>query len=227
MENYKIYIILAVIVIVAVIVKTYCSHRFINKLSKLLYEDMDGEKYLAALDSFEGRFFLNRKKRIFMRVDGYALLDDAEMIEKTFEELDKTKLSYGSKIGLLQKEINYYVKVKHCEKANQLNKEIQSLGSQIKDEAMADILFECNAIVEINCNHNGDLAKAMVEKGDNSQAGMIRALYYYRAAKCYYFKNDKEKMHKYLKEAQLKAPNTAISKQAEACEQDATKFEDL
>ncbi|MGB4985827.1 MAG: hypothetical protein WBO70_08650 [Erysipelotrichaceae bacterium] len=224
MDNIWIYIIVAGLFILETLIQRVLSKRFVEDLAYLLYEKGDAKAYLEKLDSFSGKFFIGKKKRKFMSIDGYLLLDDKAKIDEIFDELENTNLSYAAQVGLLQKQIQYWVKNKQCERANKANDLLQVMGAKINDPQMKLMAEECNALVQINCNNNGDLVKEMIAKGDASTSDFGKAIYYYRAAKCYYFKKDKAMMDKYLKEAQLKAAGTPLLKHIELCIKDNSMF---
>ena len=220
------YCLIGVLLLLMILVVQVNNKRLLKDLSKILYVDLDADKYIKTLDSLKAKFLLSKKSRLFASIDGYALKDDATKIEEVFNTLEKKRLSYGNKIGLYQKEVQFYTQAKMFDKAIKANETLQELGSKINDVTMTSILEEAQTLIEIYVNRNGDYAKIMVAKGDAATQAMVKGFYYYRAAKCYYFKADKVNTIKYLKECQLKCPKTYLGDHAAECLKDQTKIEE-
>lgn len=209
-----IYILLIFLLLFIVVAQQLISKKFIQDLSNLLYQKQDGNNYLIRLNSWYGKLMLGAKKRLFMSVDGYLLLEDYLKIEECFDKLNKSRLSFTQKIGLYQKEIQYYISVKKYSEAIKINDDLQKLGAVLADDKnMAYILEENNLLIEIDCKHNAKLAKKMLEKAKESQGELAKGIYFLRAAKCYYYGGDTKNMNKYLKEAELKTTGSTLNKQ--------------
>lgn len=224
--DFWIYILIGLVLIVIIIMQQLSVKKYLKDLSSLLYEKQDGKAYLDKLNSFQGKLSMSGNKRLFMAIDGYALMDDTASIEKAFKELETKKLSYGSQIGLYQKEVQYYVQARKFDEAIKANNSLQELGALINDQKMTTILDEANVLVEIYCNRNGSLAKEMVKKAESANTKLLKGIYYYRASKCYYYLNDKANTTKYLKEAQLKLSGTSWGKHVDMCLEDISEIEE-
>ena len=88
------------------------------------------------------------------------------------------------------------------------NNIIQDLAKQVEIEDLNKIAINCNALIEIYVNHNGSLANEMVKYGDEATINTIKGTYYFRAAKCYYYRKDNKLTDKYLLKAQKYLENT-------------------
>ncbi len=225
MNQFIVYALVGVLLILIIVVMQVNSRKFLQDLAILLYEKKDARTYLKKIDSFEGKIFLNSKKRLFNSIDAYIMLNEKHKVEEIFRTLEHKHLGYGSKIGLYQKEVQYYVQQRKFEQAKEAYDILMDLGTKINDKNMAKLLEEATELVEIYVNRNGTYAKVMVEKYNYEPNLMLKGIYAFRAAKCFYYLDDKNKVEKYLKECRSKCKGSIYAKQADLCLNDFTQLE--
>lgn len=217
MNDVLVYIGIGLMLIAVVIAYQYASIKFSKQLSSFLYKDLDSEKYLESLDSSKAKLFVRKNRREMLKVDGYALKEDSVNLEKQFKKLESMKISYGQKISLYEKEVQYYANSKQNDNAMKAYNELMILGSQINNENMNKVLNEATIAIEVYVNRNGDFAEKLVELAKNSSTPIIKGLYFYKASKCYYYKDDKANVIKYLKKAQNNLTSKLWREHIDAC----------
>lgn len=208
MQSWLLYIIIAVLIILVFVLFSLFKKNYIKDMSKTLYVNTNPDLYLKRLDNIEGKIFLNKKVRLFRKIDAFAMKEDKKSVINTFKELESLKLSFGQKVSLYEKEVDYYVNQKMFDEAKIANNNIQDLAKQVEIEDLNKIAISCNALIEIYVNHNGSLANEMVKYGDEATINTIKGTYYFRAAKCYYYRKDNKLTDKYLLKAQKYLENT-------------------
>lgn len=197
---------------------------FLKELSVILYKNFDANAYLSKLESFKAKWLLDHKTRLFMSVEGYLLKNQIDQVIKIFKEMESKRLSFSKKLGLYKREVEVYMDAKLNDEALEANKKLQALSQTVNHSTVNIVAEELNDLVEINILHNADLAEKMVEKASSSSSDLIKEVYYYRAAKCYYFKKNQDKIDKYLKKAHSASRKTIWSQHIEACMQDNNNF---
>lgn len=202
MKSWLMYLIIAVVIVLVFVIFSLLKKNYIKDMSKTLYADANPDLYLKRLDNIEGKIFLNKKVRLFRKIDAFAMKNDKENVINIFKELESLKLSFGQKVSLYEKEVDYYANKKMFEEAKQANNIIQDLAKQVEIEDLNKIAINCNALIEIYVNHNGSLANEMVKNGDEATIDVIKGTYYFRAAKCYFYRKDNRLTEKYLLKAQ-------------------------
>ena len=94
----------------------------------------------------------------------------------------------------------------------------------IKDANMDVISEEANTLIEVYCNRNASYAEIMVEKAKKQTNKFTKGIFYYRAAKCYYYGNDEKNVQKYLEHA-VQNVTGEWRKHVEACMEDHSKLD--
>ena len=197
------YVIIIVVSICVFAGLSVYRNKLMKKLSKLLYVDNKPQEFLDQINGFWGKVFFSKSIRQFQSLDAYILLQNYDSAEQMMHDLEGQKLSYGSKINLYEKETQYYIQNGNYEEGRKSNATLQELGKQISDPRMDSILDECNTLVKVYADKDGSQAHHLVEKGDAVEQKSMKGLYYYQAAKCYWYQKDKANTDKYLKKAQL------------------------
>lgn len=211
------YLLLAVLLVVLWLVYQKMSANFSKALAKKLYIEKQPEAFIQTLDSFPARIYLSSKKRLFLKLEAYMLLGQQDKIMETFERLTQKRLGYGATITLLQKKVQYYTESAHYDLALAAYQELEEKGSLIQDPRMLQILEESKILVEIYCHRNPDYAEWMVEKAKQTPTKLLQGIYYYRAAKCFSYKRDKNNVNIYLKKAKEKLKGSAWETHIDAC----------
>lgn len=220
MQNYIPYIVVAIIFVLMCVFFDSRKKKYIKGMSKTLYADTNPDLYLERLDNVEGKIFLNKKVRLFRKIDAYAMKNDKENVIKTFKELESLKLSFGQEVSLYEKEVNYYVNQKMFEEAKVANNKVQELNTKVEIEDLNKIAVECNSLIEIYVNKNGSLANEMVKYGDEATIDTVKGTYYFRAAKCYFYRKDNKLTEKYLLKAQKYLEKTSTKPIIDKCIKD-------
>ena len=197
--GYVVIIILSIGVFAGIL---FARGRLMKSLSKLLYNDHQPEEFLTKINGFWGKIFFSKQTRLFQSLDAYFMCEDFEQVENTFKSLESGKLSYGAKINLYEKEVQYYVQNKKYTEAQKANDTLQSLGKQISSPEMDRILLESSTLIKIYVDHDGSVAKDMVALAEQASQKGMKGLYYYRAAKCYNYQSDRANTIKFLEKAQ-------------------------
>lgn len=226
MKTIWIYVIIALVSVAILVIPQIIKGNMIKKLSKLLYEKHDPDGFLAEINSTAGKILFSKKTRLFQSVDAYALKQDNAAIENVFSQLEDMKIGYGMSISLYEKEVQYYVGGGKFDKAKAANSKLQREGGRIEDKQMKSICEECDSLIRIYADHDGSLAKTMVEKGDEAKSQQSKGIYYYQAAKCFNYQKDRANTIKYLKEAQQKLAGTSWTKHIDSCLQDFSHLEE-
>ena len=225
MNDILVYVGIGLILIAVVVAFQYLNIKFTKQLASYLYRELDGDKYLEALESLKAKIFIRRKRREMLKLDAYALQEDGGALEQQFDMLETMKLSYGQKISLYEKEVQYYANSHMNEKALAAYDSLMELGSQIENENMTKILDEATITIEVYVRRNGDMAEKLVELAKQSTAPVIKGLYFYKASKCYYYKDDKDNVIKYLRKAQNNLSSKTWRDHIDACLSDFTELE--
>lgn len=221
-----IYVSIAVIFFLIFILFSQLKKKYIKDMSKTLYAEQNVDVYLQRLDNIEGKIFLNKKVRLFRKIDAYAMKDDVDAIVNTFKELETLKLSFGQEVSLYEKEVSFYTNKKMYEQAKVANNKIQELAKKVEIEDLQKIADDCNALIEIYINKNGSLATEMAKHGDDATIDAVKGTYYFKAAKCYYYRKDNKMTDKYLNKALDNLRKTSWGPIISECIQDHRKLEE-
>lgn len=225
MPRFVIYLVIAIIFALIFILFSKLKKNFIIKMSKILYADNNPDMFIKELGSFKGKLFINKKTRLFRLIDAYALKQDSDSVVKIFKELESKKLSFGQKVSLFEKVVNYYVQIQKYDEATIANDKIQELSKQVEIQDLQNIAKDCQALIDIYINKDGSLATIMADNGDKANIDSVKGTYYFRAAKCYYYRNDNRMIEKYLEKANKYLINTSMKSTIEECIKDHNKLD--
>lgn len=220
MPRFVIYIIIAIIFALIFIIFSKLKKNYIMNMSKILYVDNNPDLFINKLESIQGKIFINKKTRLFRLIDAYALKQDINLVIKVFKELEAKKLSFGQKVSLYEKEVSYYVQNQKYEEAKTANDKVQELAKQVEIQDLQAIAKDCQALIEVYVNKDGSLASVMADNGDKANIDSVKGTYYFRAAKCYYYRNDNKMIEKYLEKAQKYLNKTSLKNVIEECIKD-------
>lgn len=203
------FVLILVIGLVIYFLMNQMMRRLMVRLSEILYKDVDPQKYLEVLNSWQGKMFFSRKTRSLMAVDAYLMLNQRDEVEKIFSELDQMKLNPGNKMALAQKELSYYVDAHQYDKALAAFEQLKETSAKFKQEQVSSIMKECTYLVEIYIHHNTDYLDEILDLAGKMKNDFYQGIFLYRAAKLYYYKGDEENCRIKLKEAKEKTHGTA------------------
>lgn len=225
MKTWMIYVAVAVVMMLIFVVFSLLKKKYIKDMSKVLYVDNDVDTYLNRLDNIEGKIFLNKKVRLFRKIDGFAIKNDVQGVVDTFKQLESLKLSFGQEVSLYEKEVDFYINNKMYEQAKVSNDKVQELSSRVEIPDLQKIADNCNALIDIYVNKNGKLANEMVKMGDEATIETVKGTYYFRAAKCFYYKKDNKMVDKYLNKALKNLNKTSWGPIIAECIEDHSQLE--
>jgi hypothetical protein len=220
MNDIIVFIGIGIMLIAVVVAYQYASIKFSKQLSSFLYKEFDANKYLEILDSSKAKLFVRKNRREMLKLDGYAVKQDSVNLEKQLIKLESMKISYGQKISLYEKEVQYYANSKQNDKALKAYDELMILGNQINSNDMSRVLNEATITIEVYVKRNGELAEKLVELAKNNKTPIIKGLYFYKASKCFYYNDDKINVIKYLKKAQNNLTSKIWRDHIDACLKD-------
>ena len=103
MSNWMIYVSITVVCILFFISFSIFKKKYIKEMSKTLYSDNNPDLYLKRLDNIEGKILVNKKMRLFRKIDAYAMKNDKDNILNIFKELESLKLSFGQKVKRIKR----------------------------------------------------------------------------------------------------------------------------
>lgn len=179
------------------------------ELSKILYKEVNPEKYLQVLNSWKGKMFFSRKTRSLMAIDALLMQNETAKIEEIFEQLDAAKMNPANRLGLAQKEVSYYIDTKKFDKALKAYDTLKTIAAKFNNSQVESILKECTFLVEIYIHHNTEILDEVLDLASKMTNPFYQGIFLYRAAKLYYYKNDEENCRKLLSEAMEKLKGTA------------------
>lgn len=219
------YLILGLVLLALWFVYQKMSANFSKNLAQKLYLDKEPETFLKDLSSIQAKIYLSSKKRLFLALEAYMLLGQEEKIMETLDKLSRKRLGYGPTITLLQKKVQYYTESGKLDLALEAYQELEEKGSWIQDPRMLQILEESKSLVEIYCHKNAAYAEIMIDKAKQTNNKLLQGIYFYRAAKCFSYKRDKNNVVIYLKKAKEKLKGSAWEQHIEACLNDFSYLE--
>lgn len=220
MPSWTIYIIIAVLFTLIFIFFSNYKKNFIKMMSEILYRKNDPDAFIDKINSFEGKILINKKIRLFRLIDAYAIKQDKDKVISTFKELESLKLSFGQEVSLYEKEVSFYVENGFYKEAVIANEKVQELNKQVQIEDLNKIAVNSDALIKIYVNKDGSLANEMVKCAESSNIDVIKGTYYFRAAKCFYFKKDNKMVEKYLDKAFNYLHKTSMSQMVSNCIKD-------
>lgn len=225
MPNWTIYLVISIIFILIFILFSNFKKNYIKKMSTILYQENNADEFIHKINSFEGKVLISNKIRLFRLIDAYALKQDKEKVIETFKTLEKMKLSFGQEVTLYEKEVVFYVENNMYDVAKIANDKIQELNKKVEIPDLNKIAVNCESLIKIYVNKDGSLANEMVKAGDESKIGIVKGTYYFRAAKCFYYKKDNKMVEKYLEKAFNYLHQTSLNHMVSECIKDHTKLD--
>lgn len=137
-------------IIVAVVALSLYFGR--NVLNNKLYKDLmsvigqDEEKFLKLINSLIVKLSFQPFNRDYMTLNHYIMMENDEMVEKQFQDLDAHKLNQKQTLNVYQKVFMYYVKKNNAAKAKDVYERIcryvdeKGLPETIKTSCEKDLL---------------------------------------------------------------------------------------
>lgn len=203
--------IIAVTIILLGTLLAYLKKSFSKKTLSYLYEQNDPIKYIESLLSFKAKFLVSNNQRLMLLINGYTQTKEYEKIYEIFKDLRNSKLSYGKKISLYQKEIFIYLKSHKNDLAiksyNDLNEQANLLQENTEIRKLVE---DANIMVNVYARKNLDYINELKEIIQNSKEKALKGLCNYRIAYIYYYNDDPNNADKYLKESNNMFKNTLI-----------------
>ncbi|PID82658.1 MAG: hypothetical protein CSB16_00015 [Clostridiales bacterium] len=209
----KPYIIIGVILLVIVVMYQVFYNRFTRTLSTLLYKKFDFDASMKKLNSFEAKLFMGKRRRFLFYVDAYILKNNEEMMNDLFRKNQNLKFSYGQQVSLNTKLLQFFIDVGNKEQALEHYNNLKKLSEMIDNKHMDNTMQNAEMLVEVEINKNPNYLKNILSLIDKTDNDMIRGIYYFRAAKCAHYSNDKRAIDKYLKKARNLTSGSIFVKQ--------------
>lgn len=181
----------------------------IVKLTGLLYQDNNPDGFLAELNSVMSKLFFPKKMHAMMKIDAYLMKGDIEKTKELFNDINSYKIRPGDEFYVRQKEVAFYIELNDEEKATQAYQRMRELYDSFKNKSSYEaVMKETEYTYEINLKHSGKYLNEMLDLAKSSGTDFTSGIYYYRAAKCYYFKNETRLCKETLLKAQEKLKGT-------------------
>jgi len=191
---------------------------FFNRLYHTLYTKLDAKKYLKSLDSLEAKILLTSKKRLVLKIDGYALANDALALADLFKDLENRKLPAALQINLYQKEVAFYIETLQNELANTALQNFKKAADKIKNPKINNIYHQSELLVAVYYQHDLEIVPELQKQiKDNADSQMVALLNNYRLAYIYYQNQDLKNCEKYLKAAKKASTNDLVKKHLKNC----------
>ena len=201
-DNYSMLIIVGLLVVILGSLLTIVKKSFSKNTLMYLYEKNDPQSYISNLNSFKAKFLVSNKQRLMLLIDGYIATKEYDKVYDIFKELRKSKLSFGKKITLYQKEITIYIQRRKFKEAissyNDLEQEASLLQNNTEiNRLLKDAEIMVNVYASKNLEYVDTLNSIITNSNDNTNRGLCN----YRIAYLYYFKNDTKNCNKHLQSA--------------------------
>jgi len=201
MPTWTIYLVITIIIALIFIIFYRIKKSYLQKISKLLYKDNNPDAFLQEIDSFASKLFFNKKVRLQRKLDAYVMKHDLDSAMEILKQLEGLRLSFGQKVSLYEKEVNFYIENKMYEQAVEANNKIQELNKQVEIKDLQKIADECNFLIKVYVDKDPTVVNELIEFAENSGNDAVKGLFYFRAAKLYYYKQDNKMVEKYLEKA--------------------------
>ncbi len=185
----------------------------VKKMSELLYKDNNGEAYLKHLNDAACKIIFSKQLRTMMSIDAYIAIGDVETVENVFEQLKEFHLQPGDEFLVCQKKIGFYIEKGNDEKAEEAYSRLVELYDGFKDKMhYKKARKEVEYLVEIHLRKNASYLDEMLSLSESTKNKLLKGIYLFRAAKCYFYKNNNKKVKETLLLAKEYCVGTAYEK---------------
>lgn len=171
------------------------------KLSEDLYLKKDINAYTKRLNSIVSKFYFNQGIRLLMMLDPYIMTRNTEQLKDLAIQIDNAKISNNDRGVYLQKVLMYAIDTKDFDYATMIFKKIEKHYEEKKFEHNIEVYNECVSYYNIFVKHDDSYAEEMETKANQSDNEIVKGMYYYRAAKCYYYRKDIDEAKKNIEKA--------------------------
>lgn len=226
MPTWTVYLVITIIIALAFIIFYRIKKSYLQKISKLLYKDNKPDEFLKEIDSFSSKLFFNKKVRLQRKLDAYVMKHDIDSAIEILKELEGLRLSFGQKVSLYEKEVNFYVQNKMYKQAEEANNNIQELNKKVEIPDLQKIADECNFLIKVYVDKDSSIVNDLIDFAEKSGNESVKGLFYFRAAKLYYYKQDNKMVDKYLDKSYNLLHKTAFGPYLEECKKDHKKVLD-
>lgn len=227
MEN-KLFILLIGIIIIFIILQlTRLRRETTLKLEEILYVNNDVKTYLTVLNNNKLLKILYPKGTIEnLILDGYMMLDDAEIIEKQFEKVEDLHLNKGELLDFNLKKLSYFAKTDNKKKSKQALDAINKILEGNNQTKYKEIKEEADRIFRLYIDKDVSLKNELLQLA-NRQKGIQKGITYFRLAKIAYYKKEQKDVVKYLHLAKPLVEKTNYQQIVELCEKAPEKLRDF
>ncbi|MFV0480300.1 MAG: hypothetical protein ACK5LZ_07015 [Anaerorhabdus sp.] len=187
--------------------------RFIGKTMKSLAATGDINQFGASINSTQGKLYFPKAARLLFELDGYLSVHDVDGVNQVYEETKTkrynmdTRFKIEARMFMLQ-----LLKNDETGASATLDKMKQLVQGTKREAEYSATLKEYEYQLEIGLRRNGDYAQEMLDCAEASADEKNKGVYLFRAATCYYYKNDEDKAFEYLKQAKPCLENTELGK---------------
>ncbi len=226
MEN-KLFILLIGIIIIFIILQlTRLRRETTLKLEEILYVNSDVKTYLNVLNNNKLLKLLYPAGTIEnLILDGYMMLDDADIIEKQFEKVEALHLNKGELLDFNLKKLSYFAKADNKKKSKQALDAINKILENNNKEKYREIKEEADRIFRLYIDKDVSLENELLQLA-NRQKGIQKGITYFRLAKIAYYKKQQKDVEKYLNLAKPLVERTNYQQIVELCEKAPEKLRD-
>ncbi|MGI6510220.1 MAG: hypothetical protein ACOX1L_06570 [Erysipelotrichaceae bacterium] len=226
MEN-KLFILLIGIIIIFIILQlTRLRRETTLKLEEILYVNSDVKTYLNVLNNNKLLKLLYPAGTIEnLILDGYMMLDDADIIEKQFEKVEALHLNKGELLDFNLKKLSYFAKADNKKKSKQALDAINKILENNNKEKYREIKEEADRIFRLYIDKDVSLENKLLQLA-NRQKGIQKGITYFRLAKIAYYKKEQKDVEKYLNLAKPLVERTNYQQIVELCEKAPEKLRD-
>ena len=210
-------ILIFLIIALSAIISYFVRKIALDKISRQLYEaayvNKDTALFESLINSLQAQMFIAERSRKIMSLNYYISINDNEKVKDICKTMKSKNLNtnefmafYGSTIGYLCDQGDPYAK--------DLLNEMKKRYASTKNINELMLLNDCQLTYDVYIDKNTDKIVDIEEILNNELSDEQRAVYEYRLAKLYYYKNDKTKTRELLKNAgnhtENKAPRSKI-----------------
>lgn len=178
----------------------YAQRSAMRALRAMLLERGDAAAYLQMLESPRLRLVLRKSTLALLRLDGHLAQQDAAAVESDFSALDAMKLKPAEQLNMLQKRLDFFVRVNDKKAAKEALNRLEAFLKDEPDPSLQAVLADAKLLVRIYIGHDVRCA-GQLETLAGKQSGAQRGVTLYRLAKlCHYDGRDDDAREK-LQEA--------------------------
>ena len=208
-------ILIFLIITASLLLSVFLRNMALNRISRQLYQaayvDKDTVLFESLIDSLPAQMFISERSRKIMALNYYVSANDKDKVIRTCKEMNGKRLDgnefrtfYGTAIGYLCDREDPYAGI--------LLQEMKERYSSSKDISELMLLYDCELTYDIYINKNTGRIPDIEELLKNDLSDEEKAVYEYRLAKLYFYKDERDEAKDLLKSARDHTKNKASRK---------------